>query len=402
MSQVYDQAMSSTGSLAKGASMDDINAWWTDVNKLRRKDPEGFAKWEQDNLEMAVRYHARGANKNVDSGFDDHAQRAKVLGVGIGMRDGMGTDMKENGRMIATDYDSFKDVNNEWGQGDFWKIGTPQTLDKGLGAFLDNMDLKDVMMMAAPFVLGPAIAPALAGMGITGTTATALTNSLMAGLKGGDLENILMSGVTPYVTGGINDLVSGAIGVDTEIGKQLLDKGWNPDEIANQIAKGGMDAIKGKDFQDIILGGLEGYIGKEGIGNLPGPGLPDMGFEMPDWLPEGDGDLFAGAKDLFGDIGDWTEEKWDQFKDVLPEMPNLPGMPNLPNMPDWQGPDWNPNLPNINLPSLPGMPAQGPQIAQGMMAAPREPTELAKLFATPQIKGPTPMGAWLNPQGMFS
>ena len=305
-----------------GSGMDAINDWWKSGHQLFRQDQQAFNQWSQDNPEMAIRWHARAANDDVNTDWDSkqHHQMAQAISLGHGQQLGMGNDMKKDGKMLAFDYDTFKDVNNEWGEGDFWKIGTSQTLDKGLGAFIDNLDLKDVAMMAAPFIAGPLIGPMLASMGIPAGSAASsiLSGSIMEGIQGGDLKDIAMGGF----------------------------EGW--------VANGGLSGIE---MPDIGVGDFEG-------------------FELPDWM--------KGAGDVLGDIGDifgGTGEMGEGFE--------LPGFIGDIAGGLWKGTDWNPQA------------AQGqPQMVA--QAPPPEPTELAKMFATPRLSGPTPMGPYMNPTGMFA
>jgi hypothetical protein len=281
MSYAYDQAVLSTRGLKQGeSSIEDINAWWDDTHRLFRNDQEGFQKWTQENPEMAIRWHARAANDNVNTDWDSkkHHQMAQALSLGKAMEMGYGEDMKKDGKMLAFDYDTFKDVNNEWGAGDFWKIGTPQTLDKGFGAFIDNLDLKDVAMMAAPFVLGPMVGPALASMGLSAPAQAALTPAIMSGLQGGDLTDIVKSGgqgwLEQYLPGILKDLDMPEFGGgDFQLPDWMKDVGEGAKDIYAEV----------RDWGKGVLDGV--------------PEWATPGFGDGDW-----GDTFGGAGELFGDI----------------------------------------------------------------------------------------------------
>lgn len=195
-SYAYSQAVESTNALKPGASMDDINSWWGDVHTLYRNDPSGFDEWIGNNPEMGIRWHARAANKNVNTGTDNkvHDAAAKKIAADMGFG---GADMKEDGKMIATDYSTFNDVTNEWGAGDFWKIGTPQALPGGFNDFIEDNPLAVAGIAAAVFMpqIAAAIAPTL---GVSTPVATGILNAGMTAAGGGDFGDVLKSGLLAY------------------------------------------------------------------------------------------------------------------------------------------------------------------------------------------------------------
>ena len=334
-----------------GGDFQPVQDWYKVGRQVFDNRPEEFQQWAQENPEMAIRFHAVAANQSEGSQTltpKQHQDMANAIGLAHGMSLGLGEDMKRDGKMLATDYKTFKDVNSEWGQGDFWKIGTMQTLDKGFGAFVDNLDLKDVAMMAAPFIAGPAIAPLIAGL--SPAAGAAITSGLLEGIQGGDLKDILLGGGSAYIGAklpGILESMQGGEGVFGDISGV-----WD----------------KAKD----IFG--------------------DIG------LPDGAGDIFGDIGDIFGGIKDSAGDIFDGI--FGGDFGDVPGFGDT-------GGEWLGELGDIifggggqqpQQPSGPGMPAAG-------MMAPPEPAELAQLIQpqlTPLAHQLAPHQLSFTPKGMFS
>jgi len=211
----------SNPSISKGSSMDDINAYLSEIHALERNSPEAYAKWAAANPEMSIRYDARMANKNSTQGTDlsnkDYKKRAQQTAFQLAIDAGYGEDAKKDGKMFAHDYKTFKDVNNEWGKGDFWKLGTAQTMTNGWDAF--EQFVSDKPLQAAG-MLGSAIAaPYLAGpqvLGLTGLAQAAATGAIAAGgsqlSQSGDIKDLLKETALGAASGAITYGGAGKIG----------------------------------------------------------------------------------------------------------------------------------------------------------------------------------------------
>jgi hypothetical protein len=325
--QQLDEANASTAALnageSSGTSMDDINKWWTDVRDVFNTNPEAFTQWEGENPEMAMRWHARAANKDVANSQDwsneDHTNRGRQLAQQTGFG---GEDGKENGQMIAYEYGGpFKDVNNEWGAGDFWKIGRPNKIKGGIKDFLEDNPWKAVGMVAAAFV-APQLAGylATAGAGMSPVAAAALSNAILTGVQGGDLEEVIKSG--------------GLAGLST-YGLQKL----NESGALGDLFKSPEYTLQGPDGAPIL--GADGnpitVFDPSKHGALPegmdGTWVPDKTFSLPD-IPDFVTDTIDGAiqtgediiENVFGDDELEGTGGDAQIGDNLPD-PDINDMP---------------------------------------------------------------------------
>ena len=170
------------------------------ARSLHMYNPEAFAEWELKNPEMALRYHARAAagNGNVGGikGYD-HAGRAQALSYGISQQLGYGEDGKKDGKAIAYNFDTFNDLQSENGDGDFWKLGTPNTFTNDLSDFVEDNPLA-VVGVAATIAM-PWAAPALAGaLGVSNAVAAGIISAGASALQGGDLKDIVTSGLISW------------------------------------------------------------------------------------------------------------------------------------------------------------------------------------------------------------
>tara|TARA_R110002012_G_scaffold156209_3_gene317087 strand:- start:14103 stop:16481 length:2379 start_codon:yes stop_codon:yes gene_type:complete len=170
------------------------------ARSLHMYNPEAFEEWELKNPEMAVRYHARAAagNGNVGGikGYD-HAGRAQALSYGISQQLGYGEDGKKDGKAIAYNFDTFNDLQSENGDGDFWKLGTPNTFTDDLSDFIEDNPLAIAGVAAS--IAAPWAAPALAGaLGVSNAVASGIISAGASALQGGDFKDILTQGLISW------------------------------------------------------------------------------------------------------------------------------------------------------------------------------------------------------------
>jgi hypothetical protein len=190
---------------------------------LQYHNPEAFEEWELKNPEMALRYHARAAagNGNVGGikGYD-HAGRAQALSYGISQQLGYGEDGKQDGKAIAYNFDTFNDLQSENGDGDFWKLGTPNTFTNDLGDYIEDNPLEVAAMVASVAIpwAAPAVAGGLStllGTNVSSAMATGILNAGLSAVGGADLDEALLSGLKAYgfadlggrITDGLKDIV---------------------------------------------------------------------------------------------------------------------------------------------------------------------------------------------------
>ncbi len=193
---------SSIPDIQVGEDADAIDAWWDATFKLYKNDRESFNAYVADNPEMGVRWHARAADDEVNTGTENgiHHQAAQTLSYQIANDLGYGADMKQDGKMVAWNYDDWNDINNEWGAGDFWKIGTPSSLPGGLNDFLEDNPFQVAAMIGSVFI--PTLAPLVAqALTVSNTVAAGLLSAGMTAAGGGDLTDIVTAGMTAYGLG---------------------------------------------------------------------------------------------------------------------------------------------------------------------------------------------------------
>ena len=170
------------------------------ARSLHMYNPEAFAEWELKNPEMALRYHARAAAGNGQVGGIegyDHAGRAQALSYGISQQLGYGEDGKKDGKAIAYNFDTFNDLQSENGDGDFWKLGTPNTFTNDLSDFIEDNPLAIAGVAAS--IAAPWAAPALAGaLGVSNAVAAGIMSAGASALQGGDLKDIVTSGLISW------------------------------------------------------------------------------------------------------------------------------------------------------------------------------------------------------------
>ena len=216
-----------------GGSNEDIKTFFNGINILHNNNPEDFAKWEQQNPEMAVRWHAQAAHRGGTSGSqDEHNSRAQQIAYDLSQQAGYGEDGRQDGKEFAFDYDTFRDINNKDGMGDFWKIGQANTTsESAFGDFLNNPIVNLAASAAAPFTGGLSVVAlqgaklangqelspemvistvmAVGGVpasqylqtagGLSAATANALVQSAGEAIQGGDLKDIALAGGTSFL-----------------------------------------------------------------------------------------------------------------------------------------------------------------------------------------------------------
>lgn len=148
----------------------DVENWFWGVHRLFATDPQAYLQWAQENPAWATRFHAMAArgteggqmvragpgvvieteesiayptnadNWNNDWTLDEHEQMAQFLAYGMGQDAGYGSDGIQDGSafVYGWDEDVWQDVNNERGVGDFFKIGTPGSVNDGFGLYLED------------------------------------------------------------------------------------------------------------------------------------------------------------------------------------------------------------------------------------------------------------------------
>jgi len=365
----YEELAKSQGSNKE--KMDVINDTWNQWHQMAINDPESFKQWESQNIEDAIRYHARAANKNVNQGDGltnkEHHERARSLAYQKALDTGMGEDGKRDGKMIAYDYDTFDDVNNEWGPGDWWKLGNESSLPDGLGGMWETIK-SDPVGTLGPIAAGVAVSflvgPLAAQMGISQAAAGAILNGTSALAQGGSVEDVLkeialgygvdvgLDALAPYLknidTGSIG---SGTWGVDEqldtiktviesggdptkalggyaggelgqiifenpEVYDTLIDRGWEPVALAEAVREMGKEGISGGDAKDILLGGVKTYVKEDGtLGTVPLPDMPNVSIgEFPG--SEVIGDLLEKGEQGLDEVYEFIR---DDLPDIQPE-----------------------------------------------------------------------------------
>ena len=255
-------------SLIQGTSTaEDITQWVGDMLVMRRDFPEEFAAWENTNPEMGIRFNARVGNGDYDERrfqatgefgslqrfdttpniFDsaESKKRAEELAVFITQRDGDSFGGKQS---IAFNFNQFNDVQKNYGEHDFWKIGTPQKADGGL--------LED------PWQLVP--------------IATRVALAVGFGAAGGSLVGGLF---TPAVGGGLTTAGTIGTGVGAGLGSTLATQGLNEEfDLTGLLEgglKGGFTAAAGLVLKDIMEAlGVTDTLTTEGP-NIPVEGVTE-------------------------------------------------------------------------------------------------------------------------------
>ena len=280
----------------------DVQAYFNTVHGLFFSDPEEFKKWSADNPVMALRFHALAAtgkfgtndyNWGEEQGTwnaKKHQDYADAYGYNIGQSMGYGDDQKDNGQMIATNYDGkvSKDVNNPYSGGDFYKIGTPQKITDGIRNYVVDNPVQVALMVAAAVAAGPimgaaAVPGGAAGTGLIGTV------QLATGLTGIPLS---MASVGIYTAGVslTSDLLTGNLTTDSlmkavkagtisaataglvQVGAEFVDKAISainiplPDGAANHITSVALKTIaNGGDPVAAVQSELLEYGVKKGV-----------------------------------------------------------------------------------------------------------------------------------------
>ncbi len=197
LEDVYNASAYLEANKGGGLGERDIRNWYSTVEEVFADDPKSFMEWEKDNPVWATRFHAlahkREPNASKWGGEYDHKTRGRQLGYGISQERGFGKDGKENGRSIATDYDTYGDINSEWGPGDFFKIGNAAKHTDGFVDFIEDNPWEVAGIVGvgilAPAVIG-AVAPQLHAV-TSGAISGALTGGTSGAIQGGDLGDIL-------------------------------------------------------------------------------------------------------------------------------------------------------------------------------------------------------------------
>ena len=340
--------------------------FFNSIHTMFYYSPEEFALWRNnpDNIDMAIRFHAMAAtgefgpaNKSGDEEWDSkkHQQFADTLGFKLSQDLGWGEDGKQDGSMIATNYDGkiSKDVNNPKSGGDFWKIGTPEKITDGVRNWVVDNPVESAIIVAAlafaPQVIGTLSAAGTTGTGLTGVVlsagvAPAFAPMAAAGLyaagtqlatglaSGEDLDadlllnavktgaiSALTFGAVQWGAGELSSLTNGAISVEA---------GYRITGVALETAKNGGDVVSA-----VIQAGLaEGVnLARGAATNFVG-GLSLASAETTD-MPEGFGPA-AGMPTMTEEIASVgaglptsTLEDLDIFTDYSPDSPVLPSSP---------------------------------------------------------------------------
>ena len=267
------QVLTDRAKRVKGSGFDEIEDWFWGIHTLFAKDPVGFAAWQQANPEMAIRFHAQAnvrgnTNDFIYGGNFDHNAEAQRLAYDEAQRLGYGTDAKKDGRSVVFNYDTVDDVSSEYGEGDFWKIGTPQKFTDGLFNFIEENPWKAAAAVASLAIpaAAPALASAAAAAGITMSPAMAggILSSGLAAASGGDLEDVITAGLTTY---GLTTLADPAT-IEAIVGNVDPKAAANFSTVMQetQTIKEGGDVVTGD-------GGLLGVIGD--IYDQQGDGIKD-------------------------------------------------------------------------------------------------------------------------------
>ena len=201
---------------AVSATRKDVEDWYDGIHTIFAHNPEGFVQWEKANPVYATKFHAlantgkRPTNATNWGGEYDHKTRARQLGKLISDERGFGPDGKHNGRAIATDFKTFNDVNNEFGPGDFYKIGNASTFTNGFTDFIKDNPIGFIGGVAlaafAPAIIG-AVAPGLTGAGAA-AAAGGLTGAGSSAINGGDLGDIVEGGLLGGAVAGVGGLLT--------------------------------------------------------------------------------------------------------------------------------------------------------------------------------------------------
>jgi hypothetical protein len=262
--KIQDYTLDLQNNLVPGEStMDDIDEWWTGTYRMYQSNPEEFERWAYQNPEWATKWYARAAlprneiDVNGDGVIDSTdnkllQEEADKYAYLESQNLGFGEDGRQDGKTIASGYDSgFKDINNESGTGDFWKLGTPSTpgedwdspdqllsnplthvvaniiapgygeialqlAEAGYGDSIGIDDLGAVVTSFAP-VLGEYVTTNLSNslVGLNGIQAGAVVAGTGAAMQGGDpIESALMFAGANTITG----LMDVSIKSNTEAG----------------------------------------------------------------------------------------------------------------------------------------------------------------------------------------
>jgi hypothetical protein len=218
----------------ENATIEHVDQWFNGVNAMFSSNPEAFAQWEQENPEMAIRWHSQvgertgsavfapgsydaDPNKVIyvdedgndvteadlfpngmpsaqvgNQGFvsptgtapDDHTARAGQLAFGLSQEAGFGEDGKNDNKMFAYNYEQFNNIGSADNVDDFWKVGTLQTQTNSLGDYLqDNWDT--VLGLVGATVLTGGAAGVAAGAAGGAATAAGAAASAGVGAAGG-------------------------------------------------------------------------------------------------------------------------------------------------------------------------------------------------------------------------
>ena len=205
---------------------------------LQFHNPEEFSKWESKNPEMALRYHARAkAGNGQVGGIEgyDHGARAQELAYQLSQEAGWGKDGKQDGKAYAYDFDQFNDVNSENGDGDFWKLGTPQTFTNDISDFIEDNPW-ETAAVAAALVGAPYLAPYIGAAG-AGAVGGAVSGGAMASATD---QNVLTGALKGGLTGAAGGYYS-TLGDAAQTAEQV--------STLNQLANSGKDLLgAGKDL----------------------------------------------------------------------------------------------------------------------------------------------------------
>ncbi len=197
----------------------EISQWMVDTRTAARKDPEAFAGWVEANPEEAIRYYALQAQPrwNGDAGDKAVAKENQAIADSLAyyhaIDQGYGKDAKKDGKMIASNFDTFNDLTNEGGPGDIWKLGGASSLPGGINDFIEDNPLAAVGMVATAVLAGPA-AGALVNAGYSAAAAGAIvgagSSAINTALQGGDVGDIIEGAAKGGVVGGAAGWASGA------------------------------------------------------------------------------------------------------------------------------------------------------------------------------------------------
>jgi hypothetical protein len=322
-----------TAALAPGVSTEaDITKWWSDQNALRVNDPAAFKAWEESNPEMAIRWNAWAGNegqeyKEGDTFSRKAAQdRAAELAYGVSQDLGYGEDGKMDGRSVAYNFSQFEDVQRNWGKGDFWKLGTPQTAsNNGLFSTIINNPIADIAAVAfAPVTAGWSVAALEAVRVASGNKDFSVGDAALALIPAGMSQLQAMNAATSIAT----EVPKGAISMS-----QATQFGFDSIEAAENARKVALAAESTTELKDIFEQVGRGVIQNTDV--FSGGGDDNL-YGQPAWQ---DSDVSDVLGDVQVQVPDYSTPQQDGGGGGAPAASG--GAPESKWEPEWT-PEWEP------------------------------------------------------------